>query len=304
MGGIAIALGGNALRPADGGDFRDQRRQVRETAAQLATIAARGHDIVVTHGNGPQVGDLLLEQEASGSGGGRPLDVLGAETQAQIGYDLQRELRAALDGPAATIVTLTEVDPEDPAFDEPTKPVGPYYDADENRDLPFPTMQVQTSTGEYQYRRVVPSPEPLEILEAEQIEALMDRGTTVVCTGGGGIPVVREHGSIEGVEAVIDKDRGTQVLANEIGVDEFILLTDVDAAYLDFGTPDQRALRSVTPSELRKHLDADEFGVGSMAPKVQAAIRFVENGGERAVITELDKAADAIEGNAGTEVVP
>jgi carbamate kinase len=264
----------------------------------------RGHDIVVTHGNGPQVGDLLLQQEALENGSGRPLDVLGAETQAQIGYGLQRELNTVLEKRAATIVTLTAVDPEDPAFDEPTKPVGPYYEPDEAAALPFPTMQVTTNTGDLKYRRVVPSPEPREILEAEQIRTLVEHDTTVICTGGGGIPVVQENGSIDGVEAVIDKDRGTQVLATEIGADEFLLLTDVDAAYLDFGTPDQRALRSVTASDLREHLDSGEFGVGSMAPKVQAAIRFVENGGERAVITELDKAADAIDGDAGTEVVP
>jgi carbamate kinase len=244
-----------------------------------------------------------LQQDALEDQEKRPLDVLGAESQGQIGYELQRELRSTLKNPTATVLTTTLVDPNDPAFDEPKKPVGPYYSPEENQQVPFTTKEVQTNTGERRYRRVVPSPEPQRIVESEQIQALWESGATVVCGGGGGVPVIQQNGGFEGVEAVIDKDKGTQVLANGIGADILLLLTDVDGVYQDFGTPDQTMLKTVTTNKLERLLGDGEFGEGSMRPKVEAAKRFVANGGSRAVITSLAQAQQAQAGNAGTEIV-
>lgn len=302
MSRIAVALGGNALLPADETSFKKQEEQVAKTAEELARLEANGDNIIITHGNGPQVGNLLLQQDALDEDATRPLDVLGAESQGQIGYQLQRELRSTLNNPTSTVLTTTEVDGNDDAFDNPTKPVGPYYDSNES-DMPFQTKKVQTNSGEIRYRRVVPSPEPRKIVESEQIQTLWESGTTVICAGGGGVPVIRKNGGYRGVEAVIDKDKATQVLANEVGADALYLLTDVEGVYLNFGTPDQTMLNTVRSSEIEEMLDNDEFGEGSMLPKVEAAKRFVENGGNRAVITSLDKAREAQAGSGGTEVV-
>ena len=296
-----IALGGNALLPPDAEGFAAQRRTIRESVAQLARLDEE-RTLVLTHGNGPQVGNLMLEQESLDAADRRPLDVLGAESQAQIGYQLEQEWRSQTGDPAVTTVSQTIVDPGDPAFDDPTKPVGPYYSKAEAEAKDFETREVTTADGDVAYRRVVPSPDPIEIVEGEYIETLVEAGATVISVGGGGVPVVPSDGGLEGVEGVIDKDRATQVLATSIDADEFVMLTDVPHVSLDFGTEDQRPLRDVDVETLEEHLDAGQFGVGSMRPKVEAAIEFVERGGDTSVITTPDRIHEALEGDAGTVV--
>lgn len=298
---IVVALGGNALVEGGEGTIRDQRRTIRRTAPRLADLSGRGHDLVFTHGNGPQVGQLLLENEESPAPA-KPLDVLVAESQAQIGYLLQQELGTELGGTPVTVVTQTRVDPDDPAFDEPTKPIGPFYEEAEAARTAFPTTQVTRSDGTTAYRRVVPSPRPIEVVESERIADLVATGRPVVCAGGGGVPVVEEDGALRGVEAVVDKDRASRVLATDLGARQLLLLTDVDAAYRNFGTADQERIAELAPDAATELLDAGEFGAGSMAPKVASAVEFVENGGERAVITSIDRATEALTGTAGTTI--
>jgi carbamate kinase len=299
---VVVALGGNTLLGEHGPWTIDQQRDaVEETARNVAAAIDDGYRVVLTHGNGPQVGNLLLQQESAPDTPQLPLDVLVAETQAQIGYLLQQALDNELSGGTdfITVVTQAVVDPADPAFEEPTKPVGPFYTESEARGKPFETRAV--SSGERPYRRVVPSPEPTGIVEADEIARLVERGDLVICCGGGGVPVVRE-GGLRGVEAVVDKDRATRVLASELGADRLVILTDVEFAYADFGGPDRRALRDITPERLRRHLENGEFAAGSMRPKVEACIEFVEGGGELAAITSPDNLDAALEGRAGTRV--
>ena len=297
MSRIVIALGGNALLPPDRRELEEQRDTVRKTVRQLAPIREAGNEIVLTHGNGPQVGTLLIENEAADIQPA-PLDVLVAESQGQIGYHLQQAWYSQFGKPAITIVTQVLVDPDDPAFDDPTKPVGPYYSEEEAAEKSFQTVEVEDG----KYRRVVPSPEPQKIVEGPAIKRALETGTSAISTGGGGIPIKENGGELRGVEAVIDKDKASQVLAMDLNADELMLLTDVDAAYVNFGTPDEEALGEVSVEELREHLEAGEFGVGSMGPKVEAIARFIEEGGERAIITSLDKAEQALSGEAGTQV--
>lgn len=304
MGRIIVALGGNTLLPMDDETMEGQRRRVREAVAKIAALVDEDTDLVLTHGNGPQVGNLMLQQEQSEAGPRFPLDVLVAETQAQLGYILQQELGNVLDEPVATLVTQVRVDEHDEAFERPTKPVGPHYSEAEALARPFQTKQVTTPDGRTMYRRVVPSPDPIEIIEAERIDTLLQDGSTVICAGGGGIPVVREGGDLRGVEAVIDKDRATALVASAVGAEEFIILTDVETVYTGFGTPEQEPIRTATVAELRELLDAGEFAEGSMKPKVEAAIEFVESTGERAIITSADMVDDALAGEAGTEILP
>ncbi|MFB6100967.1 MAG: carbamate kinase [Haloplanus sp.] len=293
---VVVALGGNTLLGQHGSwTAEEQRRVVERTAEQLTAAIDAGYDLVLTHGNGPQVGNLLVQQERAAETPQLPLDVLVAETQAQIGYLLQQALDNerpdATD--ALTLVTQVVVDPDDPAFDSPTKPVGPFYSEAEAASKPFETQRV--ADGERPYRRVVPSPDPVAIVEAEEIARLVDRGNLVICGGGGGVPVVRD-GGLSGVEAVVDKDHTSQLLAAELGVETLVVLTDVEYAYVNYGDPDQRPLERVTPAELRAHLDAGEFAAGSMRPKVEACRRFVDTDGERAVITTPDRLGDALAG--------
>ena len=304
MGRMIVALGGNTLLPMEDETMEGQRRRIRDAATNIAALTDDDRDIVLTHGNGPQVGNLMLQQDESSAGPRFPLDVLVAETQAQIGYVLQQELGNKLEEVINTLVTQVRVDPHDRAFENPTKPVGPFYTEAEARNTPFQTKQVRRSDGRTMYRRVVPSPDPIEIVETDQIGALLERGALVICVGGGGIPVVREEGELRGVEAVIDKDRASAVLGRELDATEFLVLTDVEHAYLDFGGPDQEPLEEVTTETLHRHLEAGEFGSGSMKPKVEASIDFVEGGGDRAIITSTDHIDDALAGRAGTQVIP
>jgi carbamate kinase len=305
-----IAIGGNAILPrgSDGG-VTDQRRRVRATCRVLADLIEDGYDIALTHGNGPQVGNALLRQEA----GKRlappmPLDVCVAETQAEIGYLLQRELRnelgrRGLRRNVTAIVTQVRVDARDPAFRNPTKPVGPYYSATAAKDLRRRKRWRMVYDERGGWRRVVPSPRPLEIVETPTIRRLLFTGTSdevVIVAGGGGIPVVLRRGQLVGVEAVVDKDLAAGVLATGIGEKLFLILTDVPHVSLDFGTPRARRLGRVTAAELRRHWLAGQFPEGSMGPKVEAALLFLENGGERVVITNMASLRAALAGKAGT----
>ena len=303
-GPVVVALGGNTLLGEHGPwTIEEQRDAIEETARSVAAAIQDGHEVVLTHGNGPQVGNLLLQQERAPDTPQLPLDVLVAETQAQIGYLLQQALDNELSGGRdfITVVTQVVVDPTDPAFEDPTKPVGPFYTEAEADEKPFETRKV--SSGDRPYRRVVPSPEPTAVVETEEIDRLVERGDLVICVGGGGVPVVRGEG-LRGVEAVVDKDRATRVLASDIGASRLVILTDVEFAYVNFGEPDQRPLRNVPVDELRTHLENGEFAPGSMRPKVEACLGFVESGGELAAITSPENLEAALEGRAGTRVSP
>jgi len=299
---VVVALGGNTLLGERGPWTMDEQLAVIErTARQISDAIDAGHDIVLTHGNGPQVGNLLLQQERVSETPQLPLDVLVAETQAQIGYLLQQALDNELtDSPDfMTVVTQVVVDEDDPAFQNPTKPVGPFYTEAEAVEKSFETRKV--STGDRPYRRVVPSPEPVELVEGDEIARLVRRRNLVISAGGGGVPVVRESG-LRGVEAVVDKDKSSQLLAEELDADTLVILTDVEFAYVNYTTPDQRPLHRISTEKLRAHLEAGEFGEGSMQPKIEACLRFVERGGERAVITSPDRLRDALAGEAGTQI--
>jgi len=301
---IVIALGGNALlRRSDPMTAEVQRRNVR-TAAQAIAPLADDHQLVVAHGNGPQVGLLALQSESYTAVEPYPLDVLGAETEGMIGYMVEQELGNVLptETPLATLLTMIEVDPHDPAFDDPTKFVGPVYrkaDADRLADEKRWTFKMD---GE-RWRRVVPSPLPKRIIEIRPITWLLERGVVVICAGGGGIPTMFRSGeprALVGVEAVIDKDFASELLAEDIGADLFVMATDVDAVYAGWGTPQPQRLDRVTPTELGTH----EFPSGSMGPKVEAAVRFVRTTGNRAAIGSLDDIAEIVGGAGGTQVVP
>jgi carbamate kinase len=299
---VVAALGGNALlERGEKPDEDIQEHHVQQAAGALAPLA-RAHDLIVTHGNGPQVGLLALES-ASDPALARPysLDVLGAQTQGMIGYWLVRALRGAVPGkPAGCLIGQTRVDPGDPAFANPTKFVGPVYKESEAQDLAAERGWVVRPDGAA-WRRVVPSPEPLELLELPLIRALLQAGALVVCAGGGGIPVVADaSGALRGVEAVVDKDLTAALLAGAVDADALLLLTDVGAVIDGFGTPDARPIRHATPRQLRSR----SFPAGSMGPKVEAACRFVEATGRTAAIGRLDAAEELLAGTAGTIVSP
>ena len=297
-----VALGGNALlRRGEPVSAATQRDNIRRAALALAQLMAQGHQLVVTHGNGPQVGRLALQGEAAGKGA-FPLDVLGAETEGMIGYVLQQELDNAYSGEArfATLLTQVEVDPQDPAFATPGKPVGSVYSEADAKRLAEQRGWSIARDG-HTWRRVVPSPMPVRILEIDVIRLLVDQGVTVICAGGGGIPVAQSAGGAWiGVEAVIDKDHASGLLAAELKADAFLMLTDVAAVFTGWGTPAQRALGDVTPQELT----AMDFAAGSMGPKVQAACDFVNRTGGMAGIGALEDACGILMRKAGTRVVP
>jgi carbamate kinase len=299
---VVAALGGNALlERGEKPDEDIQEHHVKQAADALAPLA-RSHDLIVTHGNGPQVGLLALES-ASDPALTRPysLDVLGAQTQGMIGYWLVRALHGAAPGkPAGCLIGQTRVDPDDPAFAAPTKFVGPVYKESQAQDLAAERGWVVRPDGAA-WRRVVPSPEPLELVELPLIRVLLAAGALVVCAGGGGIPVVADaSGALRGVEAVVDKDLTAALLARAVDADALLLLTDVDAVIDGFGTPDARPIRHATPQQLR----ARSFPAGSMGPKVEAACRFVEATGRMAAIGRLDAAQALLDRSAGTIVSP
>jgi carbamate kinase len=297
---VVVALGGNALlRRGERPDARVQEDNVHRAVASIAELARR-HEVVITHGNGPQVGMLALESERDGSlAVPYPLDVLGAETEGMVGYWLQRELGNELPGrDVVTVLTQTVVDPWDPAFAEPTKFIGQAYDQASAQRLAAELRWTMKPDGAG-WRRVVPSPRPVEFVELASIRTLVDSGALVVCAGGGGVPVVRADKGLRGVEAVVDKDSAAALLAGHLGTDALLLLTDVPAVQVDFGTPKARPLGRITAGELR----AMAFPAGSMGPKVAAACDFVEAGGSFAAIGPLDRAAELATGTTGTVVV-
>lgn len=295
---VVIALGGNALlKRGEPLEAEAQRQNVAMAAAAVAAIA-RTHKVVVTHGNGPQVGLLALQAESYAQVRPYPLDVLGAETEGMIGYLIEQQLRSILpQHQIVTLLTQIEVNPNDPAFQHPVKPIGPMFEREEAQRLARERGWSVAPDGQ-RWRRVVPSPEPLRILELNAIRLLVAAGALVVCAGGG-IPVtVSAAGAVRGVEAVIDKDIAAALLAHQLGADALLLLTDVDAAYLRWGTDKQFPIRETTPEELRRHA----FAPGSMKPKVEAVCRFVEAGGGFAGIGRLEDASAILLGQRGTIV--
>jgi carbamate kinase len=298
---IVVALGGNALlRRGEPLTDENQRRNVRVACESLAPIAS-AHELVVSHGNGPQVGLLALQGAAYTKVPTYPLDVLDAETQGMIGYLVEQELgnRLPMDVPLATLLTMIEVDSDDPAFADPTKPIGPLYDRAAADQLARDRGWTFKPDGD-SFRRVVPSPEPKRIFELRQIRWLLERGCVVICAGGGGIPTTYRPGrQLLGVDAVIDKDRASALLATGVEARALVMATDVDAVYVDWGTPTARAVARAHPDALMKH--SAEFAAGSMLPKVEAACRFAATGGMSA-IGALADVGRMIEGKAGTIV--
>ena len=297
---IVIALGGNALlRRGQPMTAENQRANIRVAAECIAAVTP-GNAIVVAHGNGPQVGLLALQSAAYTDVAPYPLDVLGAQTEAMIGYVIEQELGNLLpvEQPVATLLTMIEVDRHDPAFAHPTKPIGPVYDRDTAERLAAVSGWTIAADGD-KFRRVVASPKPKRIFEIRPIRSLLEQGTIVICAGGGGIPTMYdEHGNLHGVEAVIDKDLASALLAEELDADLLVIATDVDGVYAGWGTPEQTRLGRVTPDEL-VGLD---LPAGSMGPKVEAARRFALNTGREAVIGSLTDIADIVAGTAGTRV--
>jgi carbamate kinase len=307
---VLIAVGGNALlRAGEPLTIASERAHVAEVARAVARVVADGWRVVLTHGNGPQVGaELLRSERAAGDAYALPLDVCVACTQGEIGFLLQQALGPALASeqvfrPAVTVLTQVLVSRDDPAFGRPTKPIGPYYSARDaaGRAGAGWTMQEVSPRG---FRRVVPSPEPLQVIEHRAIRTLLDTGAVVVALGGGGIPVVRRSGELRGVEAVVDKDLASALLAHRLGVDVFVVATDVDRVYLDYGLPTARGLDLVDADTLRQHAADGCFPAGSMGPKVEALLRFIDRGGHRAVVASHEQIVPALHGRAGTQVVP
>jgi carbamate kinase len=311
---VVAALGGNAiLQRGQKGTYEEQLANVKKTAKHLANmIMSRKYQVIITHGNGPQVGAILLQNDAGQAAfnvPAMPMDVCGAESQGLIGYMIQQSLRDIfVEGgrpeiPVATVVTQVIVDKNDPAFRNPTKPVGPFYTEEVAKKLAKEKGWTVISDAGRGWRRVVPSPDPKGIAEKEAIKAMVDAHVVPIVSGGGGIPVVEENGKLRGVEAVIDKDLAGERVAEAVDADILLILTDVNGAAINYRKPDEKWLRKITVAEAKKYLQEGQFAKGSMGPKMLAATRFIEWGGKRSIITSLDKAYDAIEGKTGTEIV-
>ena len=304
-----VALGGNALSPPGGtGTVAEMRSALRKTAEPLADLVERGVELVISHGNGPQVGRILLQQEyAADRVPPMPMDVCGAESQGQIGYLLVQALdsalrRRGLDTRALCFVTQVVVDGRDPAFRRPTKPVGPSYPRPEAQRIAHETGYVFNIQPDKKWRRVVPSPKPVKFVEEIPLLQVIEAGHVVVAAGGGGVPVVEHRRELRGVEAVVDKDLTAARLATLVHADLLLILTAVDKVYAHFGTPQQRALERLTAQEATAMLVAGEFPEGSMGPKIEACLDFVTAGGGRAVITSLGRVVDAVFGTSGTTI--
>ncbi len=302
---VLIALGGNALiKKGQQGTIGEQFKNLTVPVRQIAALS-RDRDIIITHGNGPQVGNLLLQQESCADVPSLPLEILVAMTQGQIGYMIESTLDTQLmelgvepQKSFLSLISYVVVDENDPAFKEPSKPIGPVYAEEDLDKVPYPT--VKTAKG---HRRVVVSPKPITIVEKHEIKELLALGYIVICCGGGGIPVVREGRRFAGVDAVIDKDLASVKLAEEVGVDTFIIATDVEGVYLDYGTENQRLLRTLTLTEAEQYSAQGQFPAGSMLPKIQASAEFIRQGGKRAVITSTSAITKAVQGRAGTEII-
>jgi carbamate kinase len=308
---VVVALGGNALLRRGADDtFAELYAAARAAAERIADIAADGWEVVVTHGNGPQVGRILLQQEAAASAvSPMPLDVCGAESQGLIGYLLQVTIgdvffERGMERPVATVLTLTRVRPDDRAFLEPTKFIGPYYTAEQARDLETERGWIVKEDPHGGWRRVVPSPRPYSIVETPVVRRLVAEGVIVIAGGGGGVPVVEEGPRLIGKEAVVDKDLAAAILAAEVEAGTLLILTDVPKVQRGFASDAPEDVERMTADEAAALLDAGEFGAGSMGPKIQAAIDFLRGGGQRVLVGDLAQAPEVLRGTAGTEIVP
>jgi carbamate kinase len=306
---ILVAVGGNSLiRAGQRGTTAEQLENARVTAECIAGIVERGSPLVVTHGNGPQVGAQLLRSEAGSSQTYTlPLDVCVAMTQGEIGFALQNSLQMIfrnrrIKQPVVTIVTQVVVDKNDPAFQRPTKPIGPFYSKEvaekKRKELGWSIVE-DAARG---YRRVVASPLPKDIIELEVIKDCLERGIVVIAVGGGGIPVIAENGGLKGIEAVIDKDRASALLAAKLGIEHFIISTEVPEVYINYKRPNQKILRDVTIAQLKKYIDEKQFYEGSMLPKIEAALDFLHNDGKIVTITDPEHIIQALDGEAGTRI--
>jgi carbamate kinase len=302
---LLVALGGNALiRKGEEGTVEEQFQNLKIPIRQIARLS-RDYSILITHGNAPQVGNLLLQQECSSDVPRLPLEILVAQTQGQIGYMIESSLDTALmelgihtGQRLVSLISYVVVDENDPAFQDPSKPIGPSFTAERAAALPYPTRK--TAKG---YRRVVASPKPITIVEKREIQKLIQEDFIVICCGGGGIPVIREGRAFQGVDAVIDKDLASAKLAEEVGVDIFLIATDVEGAALHFGKREQAFLRALPLEQADRHMREGHFPAGSMGPKVEAAVQFIKSGGKRAVVTSIKGIEDAVAGKAGTEII-
>jgi carbamate kinase len=312
---IVIALGGNAIKlPRQRGTYGEQLASIRAASHHILEFIHQGFNVVITHGNGPQVGNLLVQQEAGGSQvPAQPMHICNAMTQGQMGYILQQTLMNELKSynlnfNVVTMITQVLVDRHDPDFQHPSKPVGPFYDPATKEKLESEKgwrMKKVLPGGDTPFRRVVPSPDPIRILEVHALKKVVEAGMIVIASGGGGVPVIlNEKGEFEGFEGVVDKDLAGEKLAEAVAADYFMVLTDVPKVKLGFGTPEEREIDRLNVEEARKYLKAGHFLAGSMAPKVLACIRFIEYGGEEAIITSLDRAWPAVQNQEGTHFVP
>lgn len=311
---FVIALGGNAIIPVgQEGTYEQQQEITLQTMDQVAQLAKAGHEIVMTHGNGPVVGNIVLRCDAGQAVHGippMPMFVCGADSQGGLGFMMQQSLqnalrRAGLERSVTAVVTQVRVDADDPAFGKPTKPIGPFYSQEQAEQVRRETGWTVVEDANRGWRRVVPSPIPVEVIEAEPIRTLVEAGTLVIAVGGGGVPVVRNAaGMLEGVDAVIDKDRASDLLGRLIGADVLVIITQVEKVYARFGKPDQEALGVLPADRAQRMLEAGEFPAGSMGPKIEAALKFLAGGGREVVITDPEHLIDAIEGREGTRILP
>ncbi|VVB94958.1 Carbamate kinase [uncultured archaeon] len=306
MSRIVIAVGGNAILNPSRGNPLEQQRIINNTASEIAQIIREGYDVVLTHGNGPQVGNLLAMQEECGLVQAQPLDVLGAQTQGMIGYLLQQSLdnrlkESGIIKQVVTILTQVIVDESCSSFETPTKPIGLYYDEEKARKMMGQgEKMIKDKKG---FRKVVASPAPIRIVEEEIIKKLVQEGAVVIAAGGGGIPVIEREGKLQGIEAVVDKDLTAGMMASAVGAEILLILTDVEQASLNYGKENQVNLGEISVPEAERYVKEGHFGKGSMEPKMLAALMFVRSGGKMAIISSLDKALPALCGNTGTRVV-
>ncbi|MEA1992834.1 MAG: carbamate kinase [Euryarchaeota archaeon] len=328
---VVVALGGNAIKKAhEKGTAKEQFRNVETASKAVMNLIREGYRVVITHGNGPQSGNLMVQQEtAKDRVPAMPMDIIGAMTQGQIGYMIQQTLqnllvREKIERPIATVVTQVTVSEDDPDFKDPSKPVGEFFtekevgkllkkgyilnppsgDIYKKKKMTGYVIKRVKPNGASRFRRVVPSPDPLRIVEAGAIRRLVNKGAIVIASGGGGVPVIEKNGILEGINGVIDKDKAGERVAEAVNADIFLVLTDIDLVYLNFGEDDQQPLHKMTTTEAKKYLNKGHFLAGSMGPKILACIRFIEAGGEKAIITSLEKANEALKGEAGTIIVP
>ena len=308
---IVLAIGGNALIvDKEHKSEADQYEQIRLTCKDILPLVKAGHEIVITHGNGPQVGFILERSEITAKVNGLhrvPIDTADAETQGSIGFYLAQNMRnflnnEGMENEVVALVTQVLVDASDPAFNNPSKPIGSFYSKEEALALHKTNGWAISEDAGRGWRRVIPSPEPIDVIEKETIKKLLKNKSIIIACGGGGVPVVSKRGKLIGVEAVIDKDRASSLLANQIKADELIIATAVDFVYINFGKPEQKKLTKVTVAQMKDHIKQGHFAKGSMLPKIEAVIKFLENGGKEAIITSPKKLAMALEGKSGTHV--